>query len=97
MKKLYLASETITAMFVSDEKTKMEDAKEFLAEERKNVFKDAIVLREITSSQEIPKEWNEGALIWGIDDEITAAVWLHDRGPEYLEYLRLKAKFEEDA
>lgn len=51
-----------------------------------------VVIQEITSQEDVPKDWREASL-WGIDDELNALQFLED--PEYMEYLRLKKKFEE--
>lgn len=95
MKKLYLATKTITAMFLSDEEHKVKDAKKFLAEEEKNVWVDRNTqIQQINTEQEIPKEWQNDNLIWGSEDEISAAGWLYELGEEYQTYLRLKAKYD---
>lgn len=94
MKKLYLATKTITAMFVSDAKDSGVNASKFIAEEEKNRFAKHIEIKEITTRQEIPKEWIGDAYLWGTEDEITAEGWISELGKEYQEYLRLKAKYD---
>lgn len=94
MKKLYLATKTITAMFVSNAEDNGVNASRFIAEEEKNKFAKHIEVKEIAANQEIPKEWRNGALLWGTEDEISAEDWISELGQEYQEYLRLKAKYD---
>lgn len=100
MKKLYLAKQTNTVMFVSD----LDDpnfltgrAKLFLKEEEKNCASVPIDVQEVTSLEQIPNEWSHDNLLWGTDEEITAHGFLNlksENSRSYQEYLRLKAIFE---
>lgn len=91
--KLYLATKEVTAMFLCyDESSLMKNANKFLAEEERNMVPGRVSVKEIKLIDEIPAEWRKGGLLWGTDEEITPEDFLQD--PEYLEYLRLKAKFE---
>jgi hypothetical protein len=93
--KLYLASQKVDVMFVSNESKNLnKEALHFLAEEAKNRVSDRLIVLEITDLKDIPESW-DGALLWGIDDEeITPREFLAKIDAEYSEYLRLKAKFE---
>jgi len=91
--KLYLATKTITVMFLCDDKKdSYKEAETFANEECKNIVPERLVVKEIKSMREIPKEWSGPELLWGTDDEITARDFIKD--PEYEEYKRLKEKFE---
>ncbi len=91
--KLYLATKTITAMFLSyEDKNLNKDAANYIECENNNIDTNRMVVKEITSKKDVPKEWYD-ANLWGTDEEINPLSFLED--PEYIEYLRLKKKFEE--
>lgn len=103
MKKLYLATINFNTIFVSTEADQKSGAKRYAEEEFSwNGLKETlkrVEVKEIACVQEIPQEWSDGALIWGTEEEITAANWLDQNQPkqsdsEFQEYLRLKAKYE---
>jgi hypothetical protein len=106
MKKLYLATLPITAVYASFEKDKEEAGVEFLRREieentlpMKGSFagRDQLEIIEITCEQDLPEEWRRGPCIWGVspDVEITAEQFLAEQSQEYQEYRRLKAKYEQ--
>lgn len=96
IKRLYVAIRAHEVVFVSssDESSLKDEAKKFLKEQDK-YFQPNIEVKEITSKEEIPKDWRENyTLIWGSNEEMSASQFLDSVGSfEYQEYLRLKAKF----
>ena len=95
--KLYHVSRRVSnVLFISDKygHALREEANFFLQEENRGC-KD-IDITEITSPDQIPDGWRDGALLWNAgEEEITAKEFLHKYDPEWLEYLRLKKKFED--
>jgi hypothetical protein len=97
MKKLYCASYNVC--FVSDDSTLKEDADRYVKDNYKWNRFSGLQIKEIVFKEDIPDIWNESILIWGIEEEMTAAQFL-DRhinranSVEYQEYVRLKKKFE---
>jgi hypothetical protein len=67
------------------------EAESFLAQEHRN--KSDIKILEIVSEDQIPSSWSKNALLWNVEEEITAQDFLKERSVEYKEYLRLKAKY----
>ncbi len=69
-------------------------AKYWLQEESRNVVPGRVVISEVKGLADLPKIW-WSAPYWGDNDhDNCASDFLQD--PEYVEYLRLKAKFESD-
>jgi hypothetical protein len=90
--KLYIATKNLSVMFLLEDGKNLErEARHFLHEEDKNCVPGRIVIKEVTSLDDVPTEWMN-ACLWGTDDEITPEQFLGD--DEYKEYLRLKKKFE---
>ena|ERR1700676_3581144 len=101
MKKLYLATRNVSTMFIAPDYFKTKDleaeAERFLDEEIKCRGKSTLFpidVKEITSIQDIPKEWQGDVYLWGYDGELTPTDFLSSYNDEYQEYLRLKAKYE---
>lgn len=94
--RLYVASITHEVVFCADTRgNELEGEAEHFLEEQDKTFSPPLVVKEITSESEIPKDWQGDALIWGDDSERTASQFLKENGDsEYQDYLRLKAKFE---
>ena len=98
--KLYAATRMHTTLLLCDNKSLLKDiAAESLNEEydliRPN-FKFPMVIKEIKSVKDIPKDWASSALLWGTEADLTAKQWLNgecseeENDPQYQEYLRLK-------
>lgn len=94
--KLYHASIVHEVVFCTDSRgMELEGEAEHFMEEQGKTFQPKLEIKEITKESEIPADWQDDALIWGDDSEITAAQFLRENtDTEYQEYLRLKTKYE---
>jgi len=69
--KLYKATRIVEVMFVADkhdDKHIKDLACDFLEKESENMWDDVDDVQEVTSKKQVPKEWSDGVLVWGIDE-----------------------------
>lgn len=98
MKKLYLATTTITAMFIADDYRENLNmlASNFVRAEMDNLSYKDFVLKEVTKAEDIPLA-SKGTNLWNTDNDLTPEEFLADArnaDPEYHTYLKLKEKFK---
>jgi len=96
MLKMYYAKQVVDVCFVIEEGsspcTLNDVAKDFLREEARHYVPGRLTTVEVKNLTDIPKDW-WSAIYHGENlHDNTPADFLQD--PEYKEYLRLKAKFE---
>ncbi len=97
MKKMYYAKQMVDVCFAIEEGPSLFNlndlAKDYLKEEAKNHVPERFSLIEVKSLTDIPKSWWQATHYGSNPHDGTPADFLQD--PEYIEYLRLKAKFED--
>jgi hypothetical protein len=97
MNKMYYAKQVVDVCFVIEEGsspcTLNGIAKDFLKEEAKNHVPGRLTTIEVKGLADIPKSWWQATYYGDNPHDCTPAGFLQD--PEYKEFLRLKAKFED--